>query len=141
RRGPARLSAQLCALRKSGKGEMKVLVIGSGGREHALCWKLTGEGHEVFGAPGNPGIASLGECFDLSPMDFGAVLEVCSELRPDLVVVGPEDPLIAGLADELRQNEIDVFGPGRDGALLEGSKAYSKALMYEAGVPTARSGA
>ncbi len=118
---------------------MKILVVGSGAREHALVWKLLQEA-EVFAAPGNPGIASLCQCFSISAMDFQGILELARKLGIDLVVVGPEDPLIAGLADALRHAGLVVFGPGAEGACLEGSKAFSKDLMREAGVPTAAYG-
>ena len=108
---------------------MRILVVGSGGREHALCWKLA-QGHEVVCAPGNPGIAADVACVpadDLAGLAKGF----------DLVVVGPEDPLVEGLADRIRTAGVAVYGPGADGARLEASKAFSKALMQEAGVPTA----
>ncbi len=110
---------------------MKVIVIGSGAREHALAWKLAQEADEVVVSPGNAGIAREFRCV------AGDAFEVSRDERPDLVVVGPEDPLIAGVADGLREQGFLVFGPGAEGARLEGSKAYSKALMSEAGVPTA----
>ena len=110
---------------------MKVLVVGSGAREHALAWRLAQEADEVVVAPGNAGIARESRCV------AGDAFEVALAERPDLVVVGPEDPLIAGLADRLRAEGLFVFGPGAEGARLESSKAYSKTLMTEAGVPTA----
>ena len=110
--------------------------MGSGGREHALAWKLSSEA-EVFAAPGNPGVAQIGECFPINPNDTAAIRSLCGSLRPDLVLVGPEDPLIGGLADALRADGFNVFGPGAKGARLEGSKAFSKELMMRAGVPTA----
>ncbi|MCU0315816.1 MAG: phosphoribosylamine--glycine ligase [Fimbriimonadaceae bacterium] len=114
---------------------MKILVLGAGGREHGLAWKLSQEA-EVFCAPGNPGIAA--EC-PVFP-DISTVADVVREaqkLRVDFVVVGPEDPLIAGVGDALREVKIPCFGPGREGAQLEASKAWSKAQMAQAGVPTA----
>lgn len=111
---------------------MRVLIVGSGGREHALAWKLAQES-EVFATPGNPGISSV------ATLEEGTVEEVCLRLSPDLVVIGPENPLIDGLADKVRALGFPVFGPGADGAQLEGSKAFSKALMIDAGVPTALS--
>lgn len=110
---------------------MKVLIVGSGAREHALAWKLAEEAMDVLVAPGNAGIAREFRCV------AGDAFEIAQREHPDIVVVGPEDPLIAGLADRLRAEGILVFGPGADGARLEGSKAYSKALMTKAGVPTA----
>ncbi|HEY3783252.1 MAG TPA: phosphoribosylamine--glycine ligase [Fimbriimonadaceae bacterium] len=111
--------------------------MGSGGREHALAWKLAQEA-EVFAAPGNPGIATVGDCFPFKPNDHASLRILCKSLQPDLVLIGPEDPLIAGLADELRTDRFAVFGPGASGARLEGSKAFSKEIMAKSGVPTAR---
>ena len=115
---------------------MKVLVVGSGGREHALAWKFSREA-EVIAAPGNPGMAEDVEIVDISPRKQKELLELCQKRSIDLVVVGPEDPLIEGLADVLRDGGIAVYGPGADGAGLEGSKAFSKQLMRNANVPTA----
>ncbi|HCE01403.1 MAG TPA: phosphoribosylamine--glycine ligase [Armatimonadetes bacterium] len=114
----------------------RALIVGSGGREHALAWKLAQE-CEVHAIPGNPGVAEVAECHEGSAEDLDAVLETVSRLQPDLVVVGPENPLIAGLADRLRQAGVPCFGPGAREANLEGSKAFAKELMTEAGVPTA----
>lgn len=117
---------------------MKICVIGGGGREHALCWKFDQEGHDVYCAPGNPGIAEVAE---VSPHDINnrkAILDWANDISPDLVVVGPEDPLIAGIADMFRENGYSVFGPNQDAARLEGSKAFSKDMMKRAGIPTAR---
>lgn len=116
---------------------MRVLAIGSGGREHALSWKLSKE-HDVHAAPGNPGIAACAECHPVGVADQDGLADLANSLRPDLVLVGPENPLIEGLADRLREGCHVVFGPGAAGAQLEGSKAFSKELMKEAGVPTAR---
>lgn len=118
---------------------MKVLVVGSGGREHALVWRLLQDA-EVFAAPGNPGIAEIAECFPIAPDDASGIADLCSRLSIDLVVVGPEAPLIDGLATCLRASGIRVFGPDTGAAQLEGSKAFSKDLMASAGVPTARFG-
>ncbi|HWA83295.1 MAG TPA: phosphoribosylamine--glycine ligase [Fimbriimonadaceae bacterium] len=117
---------------------MRILVVGSGGREHALAWKLSREA-EVLCAPGNPGIAEQVHCFETPASDFQAIGDLAASQTVDLVVVGPEAPLIGGLADALRSRGISVFGPGLEGARLEGSKAFSKRLMEEAGVPTAGS--
>lgn len=114
----------------------RTLIVGSGGREHALAWKLAQES-EVHAIPGNPGIAEVAECHDGSAEDVEAVLETVRRIQPDVVVVGPENPLIVGLADRLRQAEVPCFGPGQREAMLEGSKAFAKQLMAEAGVPTA----
>jgi phosphoribosylamine--glycine ligase len=117
---------------------VKVLVVGSGGREHALAWSLTRSNRltELHAAPGNPGIASLASCHPVRAED---VAPLAGELGIDLVVVGPEAPLVAGLADELRHRGMAVFGPGAAAARIEGSKAFSKDVMDAAGVPTARS--
>lgn len=116
---------------------MRILIVGSGGREHALAWKLSQEA-EVLVAPGNAGIAEDAECLAIAANDFKGILETCKSRAIDLVVIGPEDPLIAGLADVLRSAGYPVYGPGKEGARLEGSKAWSKELMEAAGVPTAR---
>lgn len=115
---------------------MKVLVVGSGGREHALAWKLSQE-HEVLCAPGNAGIERDVEAVCVSAQDHQRLIELCRDRRIDLVVVGPENPLIDGLADELRTAGVAVFGPGRAGAQLEASKTFSKVMMARANVPTA----
>lgn len=119
---------------------MKVLVIGSGGREHALCWKLQQSESvlEVLCAPGNAGIRAVARCIAVGAEDVPALCALAVQEKPDLVVVGPEVPLVAGLADQLRQQGFAVFGPGAAAAELEGSKAFSKELMDEAGVPTAK---
>jgi phosphoribosylamine--glycine ligase len=119
---------------------VKVLVVGSGGREHALAWKLAQSPQlaELHAAPGNPGIAGLGACHPVRAEDGEAILDLCRELRIDLVVVGPEAPLVAGLADVLRHAGVPVFGPGAGAARIEGSKSFAKEVMDAAGVPTAR---
>jgi phosphoribosylamine--glycine ligase len=119
---------------------VKVLVVGSGGREHALVWALARSGRlgELHAAPGNPGIAALATCHPARADDPASLIPLAHELRVDLVVVGPEAPLVAGLADELRHHGIGVFGPGAQAAQLEGSKAFAKSVMEAAGVPTAR---
>jgi len=125
---------------------MNFLLIGSGGREHALAWKLAQsrllhpEGREqgkLYAAPGNPGIAELAECVTLDVTDHDAVIAFCEEKGIDLVVVGPEAPLVDGLADSLRGAAIAVFGPGKLAAQLEGSKGFTKDLCSRAGIPTA----
>lgn len=115
---------------------MKILIVGSGGREHALAWKLSQEA-EVVVSPGNPGIAEICAVRDIGVKNHSGLIELAREVAADLVVIGPEDPLIDGLADALREAGFAVFGPGRDGAKLEASKAWSKDLMDSAGVPTA----
>ncbi len=119
---------------------VKVLVVGSGGREHALvrAFARGGGATELHAAPGNPGIAALASCHPARAEDPGAVVPLALELGIDLVVVGPEAPLVAGLADELRHAGIAVFGPGAAAARIEGSKAFAKDVMDAAGVPTAQ---
>jgi phosphoribosylamine--glycine ligase len=119
---------------------VKVLVVGSGGREHALAWALSRSPllGELHAAPGNPGIAELASCHPVRADDPGSLVPLATELHADLVVVGPEAPLVAGLADELRHRGISVFGPGAEAAQVEGSKSFAKDVMESAGVPTAR---
>jgi phosphoribosylamine--glycine ligase len=119
---------------------VKVLVVGSGGREHALAWSLAHSSRlrELHAAPGNPGIAALASCHPVRADDVASLVPLAGELGIDLVVVGPEAPLVAGVADELRRRGIAVFGPGAGAARIEGSKAFSKEIMDAAGVPTAR---
>jgi len=117
---------------------VKVLVVGSGGREHALAWVLARGGAEVHAAPGNPGIASVAQCHPARAEDPAAIVPLADELEVDLVVVGPEAPLVAGLADALRHRGIAVFGPSADAARIEGSKSFAKEVMEAAGVLTAR---
>ena len=114
-------------------------MIGSGGREHALAWKLRQSPRleELHAAPGNPGIAGLGECHPVRAEDGEGLLDLARTLDADLVVVGPEAPLVSGVADELRHAGVRVFGPGRQAAKIEGSKAFAKDVMRAAGVPTA----
>ena len=118
---------------------MNVLLIGSGGREHALAWKLSASPMltKLYAAPGNPGIAREAECVALDAADHAAVRAFCREHAIDLVVVGPEAPLVAGLADDLRAGGISVFGPSAKAAQLEGSKGYTKDLCARMGIPTA----
>jgi phosphoribosylamine--glycine ligase len=112
---------------------VKILVIGSGGREHAIAWRLSLEGHQIFGAPGNPGIAQVGTI--CASTEYLALAE---SLRPDLTVVGPEVPLVAGVVDQFRANGFAIVGPTQVNAQLEGSKIYAKEFMQRAGIPTAR---
>jgi phosphoribosylamine---glycine ligase len=119
---------------------VKVLVIGSGGREHALAWKL-GQSPlltELHAAPGNPGIAALGECHPVRAEDGEGLLDLAHSLSVDLAVVGPEAPLVAGVGDELRHAGVAVFGPGQEAARIEGSKSFAKEVMAAARVPTAQ---
>ena len=121
---------------------MNVLLIGSGGREHALAWKIAASPMltRLFAAPGNPGIAAEAECVPLSLEDHGAIVDFCRERAIDLVVVGPEAPLVAGLGDRLREAGIRVFGGSAAAARLEGSKGFTKDLCARYGIPTAAYG-
>ena len=118
---------------------MHVLLIGGGGREHALAWKIAAspELTRLTAAPGNAGIAEHARCIDLDAADHGAVVDYCRQETVDLVVVGPEAPLVAGLADDLRAAGIAVFGPDKAAAVLEGSKGFAKDLCAQHGIPTA----
>ncbi|MFF4413659.1 phosphoribosylamine--glycine ligase [Streptosporangium sp. NPDC001559] len=120
---------------------MRILVIGSGGREHALCRSLATDPQvtEVHCAPGNPGIARIATLHPVVPTDPEAVAGLAEDLRADLVVIGPEAPLVAGVADAVRKAGIPCFGPSAEAARIEGSKAFAKDVMASAGVPTARS--
>ncbi|MGH8974956.1 MAG: phosphoribosylamine--glycine ligase, partial [Acidimicrobiia bacterium] len=120
---------------------MRALVVGSGGREHALAWGLARAGHEVLGAPGNPGVAGVGGCRAVDAADPAAVAALAEEVDADLVVVGPEVPLVAGVVDAVEDRGRLAFGPRAAGARLEGSKAWMKEVLAGAGVPTARYGA
>jgi phosphoribosylamine---glycine ligase len=120
---------------------MKTLVVGGGGREHALCWGLARSPRvsELVAAPGNAGIAEIARIEPrVNADDPEGLISLAERERPGLVVIGPEAPLVAGLADALRDRGFLVFGPGADAARLEGSKDYAKRLMVEAGLPTAR---
>jgi phosphoribosylamine--glycine ligase len=120
---------------------VKVLVVGSGGREHALAWKLASspELEELHAAPGNPGIAALGSCHPVRPDDAEGLLELVRTTDVDLVVIGPEAPLVSGVGDELRHAGVSVFGPSAAAARIEGSKTFAKEVVEAAGVPTATS--
>ena len=120
---------------------MKVLLIGSGGREHALAAALNRDTtlEELHVAPGNPGIAEIALCHDIDTSDNNAVVSLAKKLAIDLVVVGPEKPLVNGLADALNKANIACFGPSKAAAQLEGSKDFAKQVMRDAGVPTAKS--
>jgi phosphoribosylamine---glycine ligase len=118
---------------------MNVLLIGSGGREHALAWAILASPllGTLYCAPGNAGIAEIAECVALDVPDHAAVVRFCRERRIDLVVVGPEGPLVAGLADDLAEAGIKAFGPSKAAAQLEGSKGFTKDFCAEQGIPTA----
>jgi phosphoribosylamine--glycine ligase len=122
---------------------MNILLLGSGGREHALAWKLAqsrfiaDDGGTLYACPGNPGIAEYAELVEIDIGDHAAVSDFCAANGIDFVVVGPEAPLVDGLADSLREKGIAVFGPSREAAQLEGSKGFTKDLCERAGIPTA----
>ena len=117
---------------------MRVLLVGSGGREHALAWKLASSPTltELHAAPGNPGIATLASCHPVAADDADGLLGLARHLGADLVVIGPEAPLVAGVADVLRHAGIPVFGPSAAAARIEGSKGFAKEVMAAADVPT-----
>src|SRR5690348_13036214 len=122
---------------------MNILLLGGGGREHALSWKLSQSSHcsRLFIAPGNAGTAQCGTNLNFSVTDFEAVRQACLDEKIDMVIVGPEEPLVKGIVDYLRSDEnlkqLKVIGPSREAAQLEGSKAFAKAFMQKHGIPTA----
>jgi phosphoribosylamine---glycine ligase len=118
---------------------VNVVVVGSGAREHALAWRLAQSPllGDLHAAPGNPGIARLGQCHPVRADDGDGLLSLAQTIDADLVVIGPEAPLVAGVADQLRRAGIAVFGPGAEAARIEGSKSFAKEVMRAAGVPTA----
>jgi phosphoribosylamine---glycine ligase len=121
---------------------MNILLIGAGGREHALAWAISASAlcDKLFCTPGNPGIANVAELVDVPVADHAAIVAFCRRERIGLVVVGPEAPLVAGLADDLRAAGIKVFGPSRYAAQLEGSKGFTKDICAKHGIPTAAYG-
>jgi phosphoribosylamine--glycine ligase len=118
---------------------VRVLVLGSGGREHALARALASDGEvtALHAAPGNPGIGQIADLHDVIPTDPGSVTALAEKTGADLVVIGPEAPLVAGVADAVRAAGISCFGPSQDAAMIEGSKSFAKDIMISAGVPTA----
>ena len=118
---------------------MKILVVGGGGREHALAWKLAQSKHctKLYAAPGNPGIAQVAQCVPLKADDLDGLLGFAKKERINLTVVGPEQPLILGIVDKFQKAGLRIFGPNREAAQVEGSKAWSKAVMMHHAVPTA----
>jgi phosphoribosylamine--glycine ligase len=119
---------------------MNVVIIGSGGREHALALKIkeSSELTNLYILPGNPGTRFLGENININPSDQIKIVEFCKEKKIDLVLIGPEQPLVEGLANVLRANQITVFGPSKEAAQIESSKYFAKQVMKEAGVPTGK---
>ncbi|MDP3791226.1 MAG: phosphoribosylamine--glycine ligase [Candidatus Omnitrophota bacterium] len=118
---------------------MKILVIGSGGREHAICWKVAQSPKcgKLYCAPGNGGISEVAELVDIKADDIEGLIKFAKEKSIDLTIVGPEGPLVAGIVDKFEKKGLRIFGPSKDCALLEGSKVFAKELMKSAGVPTA----
>ena len=118
---------------------MKILITGSGGREHAIAWKVaqSRKVDKIYCAPGNAGIAQIAECVDIGVMDFDKLTAFAREKEIDLTVIGPDDPLAAGAVDAFEAAGLRVFGPRKNAAVLEGSKAFSKDLMKKYGIPTA----
>jgi len=116
---------------------MDILVIGGGGREHAIVWKLNNRGHNIFCAPGNPGIADIAECVSLQVNQMKELADFAQSNKIDLTVVGPEDPLTNGIVDQFEKRSLLIFGPNQESAHLEGSKAYAKKVMERFNVPTA----
>lgn len=119
---------------------MKVLVVGSGAREHAICWKLkqSSKVTKLYCAPGNAGISQIAECVDIKADSLNELVEFATLKQMDLAVIGPEVPLVLGLADMLMERNLKVFGPCKNGALLEGSKSYSKDFMKKYNIPSAK---
>ena len=118
---------------------MKVLIVGSGGREHAIAWSVakSPKVDKIYCAPGNAGIAEVAECVDIGVMEFEKMAEFAKEQEIDLTIIGPDDPLAAGIVDVMEEKGIRVFGPRKNAAILEGSKAFSKDLMKKYNIPTA----
>ena len=118
---------------------MKVLVVGSGGREHAICWKISQSPRvdKIYCAPGNAGISQIAECVDIKVMEFDKLIAFAKEKNIDLTVIGMDDPLVGGIVDVFEAEGLRVFGPRKNAAILEGSKAFSKDLMKKYNIPTA----
>lgn len=119
---------------------MKILVVGGGGREHAICWKLSNESNveKIYCAPGNAGISNVAQCVNIEDCDIEALLQFAKENKIDLTIVGPEVPLVAGIVDKFEKENLKVFGPNKNCARLEGSKAFSKDFMIRHNLPTAK---
>jgi len=119
---------------------MKVLVVGGGGREHTICWKLkqSSKVTELYCAPGNGGIATLAECRNVKATDIEGMVALAKEIKPDMVVVAPDDPLVLGMVDAMQEAGLRAFGPNKAAAIIEGSKSFSKELMKKYNIPTAK---
>jgi len=122
-----------------GENRMKVLIVGSGGREHAIAWKVaqSRKVEKIYCAPGNAGIAEYAECVKIGPMEFDRLVSFAKENQIDLTVIGMDDPLVGGIVDAFEAEGLRVFGPRKNAAILEGSKAFSKDLMKKYHIPTA----
>ena len=118
---------------------MKVLIVGSGGREHAIAWKVakSSKVEKIYCAPGNAGIASVAECVPIGAMEFDKLVAFAKENAIDLTIIGMDDPLVGGVVDAFEAEGLRVFGPRKNAAILEGSKAFSKDLMKKYDIPTA----
>ncbi|MDN3512416.1 MAG: phosphoribosylamine--glycine ligase [Candidatus Jettenia sp.] len=118
---------------------MEILIIGSGGREHALAWKIAQSPmvKKIFCAPGNPGIAEIAECVDIGVENIEGLYSFALKQKIDLTVVGPEDPLVVGIVDRFNEGNLTIFGPNKRASIIEGSKVFSKNLMKKHGIPTA----
>ena len=119
---------------------MRILVVGGGGREHAICWKLNNESNveKIYCAPGNAGISSVAKCIDIQDSDIENLLKFAKENQIDLTIVGPEIPLVAGIVDAFEKEGLKIFGPNKECAQLEGSKAFSKDFLIRHNLPTAK---
>ena len=118
---------------------MKVLIVGSGGREHTIAWKVakSDKVEKIYCAPGNAGISEIAECVDIGAMEFDKLVAFAKENSIDLTVIGMDDPLVGGVVDAFEKEGLRVFGPRKNAAILEGSKAFSKDLMKKYDIPTA----
>ena len=118
---------------------MKVLIVGSGGREHAIAYSVakSSKVDKIYCAPGNAGIGQIAECVDITAMEFDKLAAFAKEKEIDLTIIGMDDPLVGGIVDVFEEQGLRVFGPRKNAAIIEGSKAFSKDLMKKYGIPTA----
>ena len=118
---------------------MKVLIVGSGGREHAIAASVAKSSRvdKIYCAPGNAGIAQIAECLEITAMEFDKLADFAEEKKIDLTIIGMDDPLVGGIVDVFEKRGLRVFGPRKNAAIIEGSKAFSKNLMKKYGIPTA----
>ena len=118
---------------------MKILIVGSGGREHAIAWSVakSPKADKIYCAPGNAGIAEFAECVSIGAMEFDKLADFAEEKEIDLTIIGMDDPLVGGVVDVFEKRGLKVFGPRKNAAVLEGSKAFSKDLMKKYKIPTA----